>query len=69
MGHFLYTQDRIPDGLGALCANFIADLALASVLTGKLPLGAPPAGPQKSESFTLLYSPTFDPPGFFLAFL
>jgi len=58
----------MPAGLGALCASLSADLALEIVLTGKLPEGAPPEGPQKSPDFTLLYSPTFDPPGFFLAF-
>ena len=50
-------------------ASFKADLALFNVFTGKLPAGAPPAGPQKSEDFTLLYFPTLEPPGFFLAFL
>lgn len=58
----------MPEGLGALCASLRADLALANVLTGKLPFGAPPAGPQKSDDLTLRYSPTLEPPGFFRAF-
>ena len=57
----------MPEGLGALCASLRADLALANVLTGKLPFGAPPAGPQKSDDLTLRYSPTLEPPGFFRA--
>jgi len=66
-GYLRSTHALIPAGLGALCANLRADFALANVLTGKLPLGAPPAGPQKSDDLTLLYLPTLDPPGFLRA--
>ena len=51
----------MPLGLGALWANFKADLARAFVLVGKDPEGEPPAGPQKD--FTPLYLPTLEPPG------
>ncbi len=65
-GNFFLTQALIPEGFGALCANFIADLARFLLLTGKLPTGLPPAGPQKLFLATILYLQMFDPPGFAL---